>query len=159
MPLLKRCARVTIHAGETDTVDSIWEAVYYLNTDRIGHGLKLLDNKELFERFVDKKIGIEMCPSSNYQIIGYERGEYPLLNYIHEGLRVSINTDDCGISLTNLSNEFIKAAEMCPGLTLWDCVVLIRNSLCIAFCDEKTREKLMHLYEDEMLELFNEIFS
>ena len=159
MPLLKRCARVTIHAGETDTVDSIWEAVYYLNTDRIGHGLKLLDNKELFERFVDKKIGIEMCPSSNYQIIGYERGEYPLLNYMHEGLRVTINTDDCGISLTNLSNEFIKAAEMCPGLSLWDCVVLIRNSLCIAFCDEKTREKLMHLYEDEMLELFTEIFG
>ena len=159
MPLLKRCARVTIHAGETDTVDSIWEAVYHLNADRIGHGLKLLDNKELYERFVDKKIGIEMCPSSNDQIIGYDIGEYPLLNYMHEGLRVTINTDDCGISLTNLSNEFLKAAEMCPGLSLWDCIVLIRNSLCIAFCDEKTREKLMHLYEDEMLNLFNEIFG
>ena len=159
MPLLQRCARVTIHAGETDKVESIWEAVYHLNADRIGHGLKLLDNKELYERFVDKKIGIEMCPSSNDQIIGYEKGEYPLLNYLREGLRVTLNTDDCGISLTNLSNEYIKAAEMCPGLTLWDCVVLIRNSLCIAFCDEKTREKLMHLYEDEMLDLFNNIFG
>ena len=110
MPLLERCARVTIHAGETDNVDSIWEAVYHLNTDRIGHGLKLLDNKELYERFVDKKIGIEMFPSSNDQIIGYEKGEYPLLNYMREELRVTI-----------------------------------------AFCDEKTREKLMHSYEDEML--------
>ncbi len=159
MPLLQRCARVTIHAGETDKVESIWEAVYHLNADRIGHGLKLLDNKELYERFVDKKIGIEMCPSSNDQIIGYEKGEYPLLNYMREGLRVTLNTDDCGISLTNLSNEYIKAAEMCPGLTLWDCVVLIRNSLCIAFCDEMTREKLMHRYEDEMLNLFNNIFG
>lgn len=159
MPLLRRCAKVTIHAGETDNVESIWEAVYHLNTDRIGHGLKLLDKQELFNRFIDKKIGIEMCPSSNYQIIGYEKGEYPLLAYMHEGLRVTINTDDCGISLTNLTNEFLKAAEMCPGLTLWDCIVLIRNSLCIAFCDENTREKLMHLYEDEMLELFNDIFG
>ena len=159
MPLFERCARVTIHAGETDNVDSIWEAVYHLNTDRIGHGLKLLDNKELFERFVDKKIGIEMCPSSNDQIIGYEKGEYPLLNYMREGLRVTINTDDCGISLTNLSNEFLKAAEMCPGLSLWDCIVLIRNSLCIAFCDEKTREKLMHSYEDQMLVFLNDIFG
>ena len=159
MPLLRRCAKVTIHAGETDNVESIWEAVYHLNTDRIGHGLKLLDNEELFKRFIDKKIGIEMCPSSNFQIIGYDEGEYPLLEYMQEGLRVTINTDDCGISLTNLTNEFLKAAEMCPGLTLWDCIVLIRNSLCIAFCDEKTREKLMHTYEDEMLEFFNDIFG
>lgn len=159
MSLFERCAHVTIHAGETDTVDSIWEAVYHLNADRIGHGLKLLDNQELYKRFVDKKIGIEMCPSSNNQIIGYAKGEYPLLSYMREGLRVTLNTDDCGISLTNLTNEFLKAAEMCPGLTLWDCVVLVRNSLCIAFCDENTREKLMHSFEDEILELFVDIFG
>lgn len=159
MPLLERCTKVTIHAGESDTVKSIWEAIYCLNADRIGHGLNLKDKEELYKRFFDKKIGIELCPSSNDQIIGFDVGSYPLKEYMEQGLRVTINTDDCGISRTTLSNEFLKAAEMCPDLTLWDCIVLIRNSLCIAFCDEETKSKLMHSFEDEMLELFSEIFG
>lgn len=158
MPLLEKCAKVTIHAGETESVDSIWEAVYHLNADRIGHGLKLLDKQELFNRFLDKKIGVEMCPSSNDQIIGFESGGYPLKKYMEQGLRVTVNTDDCGISRTTLANEYLKAAELCSELTLWDCLVLIRNSLCIAFCDEDTKSKLMHSFEDEMLEFFNELF-
>lgn len=158
MPLLEKCARITIHAGETEDVNSIWEAVYHLSADRIGHGLKLKENEQLLERFVDKKIGVEMCPSSNYQIVGFEPGEYPLLYYMQKGLRVTVNTDNCGISRTTLTNEYIKAAELCPGLTLWDCIVLIRNSLCIAFCDEKTKDMLMHSFEDEILDLCNAIF-
>jgi adenosine deaminase len=79
---LERCIHVTIHAGETESVDNIWQAVYHLSADRIGHGLKLLDKPELIPRFIDKNIGIEMCPSSNDQIIGYLCAEhaYPLKN-------------------------------------------------------------------------------
>lgn len=159
MPLLEKCAKITIHAGETEDVTSIWEAVYHLSADRIGHGLKLKDSEQLLDRFVDKKIGVEMCPSSNDQIVGFEVGEYPLLYYIQKGLRVTVNTDNCGISRTSLTNEYIKAAELCPGLTLWDCLVLIRNALCIAFCDQKSKDMLMHSFEDEILDLLNEIFS
>ena len=159
MPLLERCAKITIHAGETEDVGSIWEAVYHLSADRIGHGLKLQEKPEFLSRFIDKKIGVEMCPTSNDQIVGFTPGEYPLLDYLRKGLRVSLNTDDCGISRTSLTNEYLKAAEMCPGLTLWDCIVLIRNSLCIAFCDEETRGNLMHSFENEILEMFEDVFE
>lgn len=157
MPLLERCIKITIHAGETESVDSIWEAVYHLSADRIGHGLKLLDKPELLNRFIDKNIGVELCPCSNYQIVGFNLHDrkYPLKEYMERGLKVTLNTDDEGISRTNLTNEFMQAARMCPGLTLWDCIVLIRNSLSIAFCDSVTKNKLMHEFEDELLDIIS----
>lgn len=161
MPLLGKCINITIHAGETESVDSIWEAVYHLSADRIGHGLKLLDNEELLNRFINKNIGIEMCPSSNYQIVGFNQSDkkYPLFKYLNRGLKVCINTDDQGISRTNLTNEYIKACELCPDLTLWDFIVLIRNSLNIAFCDMQTKTRLMHEFEDSILEIMQEILQ
>ena len=161
MPLLKRCMRITIHAGETEGAESIWEAVYHLSAERIGHGLKLFDRKELLQHFVDKGIGIEMCPSSNDQIVGFSRNadSYPLKKYLDEGLKVTINTDDCGISGTYLSKEFIKASQMCSGLSLWDVIVMIRNSLSIAFCDKLTKSRLMHEFENEILKICQEEFG
>lgn len=161
MPILENCLSITIHAGETEAVESIWQAVYHLSADRIGHGLKLLSKPELMERFLYKNIGIEMCPSSNDQIVGFsQEGDayYPLKKYMEEGLKVTVNTDDCGISRTELSNEFYKASCLVKRgcnkfLTLWDCIVLIRNSLSISFLDKKTKSTLMRLFEDEIFKL------
>jgi len=158
MPFLQACIHITIHAGETQPVDNIWEAVYHLSADRIGHGLKLLDKKELIPRFIDKNIGIEMCPSSNRQIVGYGRvndEEYPLKEYMKNGLKVTINTDNQGISRTSMSNEFYEAARLCGGLSLWDCFVLIRNSLIVSFADKTTKLNLLRAYEKEIFNWCN----
>ncbi len=160
MPFLENCIHITIHAGETENAKSIWEAVYHLNADRIGHGLCLMEHKELLNSFISKKIGIELCPTSNDQIIGYnnKQDSYPLKAYLHAGLKVCLNTDDCGISDTSVSQEFIKASQLCSGLTLWDCIVLIRNSLSLAFCDFNTKTALMHNFEDEILKICDQVF-
>jgi adenosine deaminase len=150
MPFLQQCLRITIHAGETESAENIWEAVYHLSADRIGHGLKLIEHSELLERFVDKHIGIEMCPSSNDQIVGFRNEPYPLKDYMNAGLKVSLNTDNVGISRTTLSNEFMKAAELCGGLSLWECLVLIRNSLITAFIDTKTQKHLLNTFENDI---------
>ena len=159
MPFLQACIRITIHAGETQPVDNIWEAVYHLSADRIGHGLKLLNKKELIPRFIDKNIGIEMCPSSNRQTIGYGKvseEDYPLKKYMELGLKVTINTDNQGISRTSMSEEFYEAARLCKGLSLWDCFVLIRNSLIISFADKKTKLKMLQEYEKEIFDWCND---
>lgn len=161
MPLLEYCVSITIHAGETESVESIWQAVYHLTADRIGHGLRLLDKEELIDRFLYKNIGIEMCPSSNDQIVGFSKETdriYPLKRYMHRGLKVTVNTDDCGISRTGLSEEFYKAAclvarEHGEQLTVWDCLVLIRNSISAAFVDKKVKACLMRHFEEEIFKL------
>lgn len=47
---MKECVKFTIHAGENQPVENIWEAVYELNADRIGHGLTLIDKPELMKK-------------------------------------------------------------------------------------------------------------
>jgi adenosine deaminase len=150
MPFLEKCIHITIHAGETESVDNIWQAVYHLSADRIGHGLKLHDKLELIPRFIDRNIGIEMCPSSNDQIVGYRNGGYPLKEYMKQGLKVTVNTDNPGISRTSVSEEFYKAACLCGGLSIWDCLVLIRNSLSVAFAHHQTKLWLLRSFEDEL---------
>ncbi len=161
--LHKRCLNLTIHAGETAEAESIWEAVYYLNADRIGHGLKLLEQPDLLNRFVDHRIAVEMCPSSNFQICGFadravpnteDLPRYPLSEYLRQGLRVTINTDNPGISRTNLSNEYLKAARMSPGgISRWDILQLINNSFTVTFAPFKLRREMILKAEQSIMNL------
>lgn len=153
LPLLEQCMYITIHAGETESVENIWQAVYYLSADRIGHGLKLPNNPELMKRFLDKRIGIELCPSSNIQVVGVFQPEYPLRSFLEQGLKVTVNTDNMGISKTTMTQEFYVAARLFPNLTLWDSLVMIRNSISVSFAGEETKSRLMTMFEKEILEI------
>lgn len=153
MPFLRDCIHITIHAGETEPAQNVWEAVYHLSADRIGHGLTLKDHPDLMGRFIDKNIGIEMCPSSNHQIVGFGNKQYPLGEYLKAGLKVTVNTDNMGISRTSLTDEFIQAAKLCPELTIWDAIVMIRNSLSIAFIDRNDKTKQMQKFENKIFEI------
>lgn len=165
MDIMKECYNITIHAGETEEVESIWQAVYHLNAERVGHGLKLLDNGELLTKFLERGIAVEMCPSSNFQIVGfrdnYLKGtanlpEYPLKAYLDKELKVSINTDDPGISLTDMTHELHKAARMTSGgLSKWEILQLICNGFRSAFYPYEQKKQLMRKVEREIGELIN----
>ena len=168
-PLFRDCVQITIHAGETEPADSIWDAVYGLNADRIGHGLTLIDRKDLLMKFLDRNIAVEMCPSSNFQIRGYrdywlpgtsKASEYPLGQYLDSGLRVSVNTDDPGISRTNLDREYLKAARMTMGgLSKWDVIKLVYNGFVSAFASYETRRTLLRNAGNEILAIVEKEFD
>ena len=159
-PLRRNCLRFTIHAGETEPVANIWEAVYELNADRIGHGLTLHQNTQLLKKLRDRNVCVELCPSSNDQIVGFAEEpdslsngstEYPLCKYMELGLRTCNNTDNPGISQTNFSAEYYKAATLRPGrLTRWDVLILIRNSYRSSFADFDIRRNLLQQAEKEL---------
>lgn len=158
--VLNDCLNVTVHAGETMPVENIWQAVYDLNAERIGHGLTLVERMDdLAKKFRDRRIGIEMCPSSNYQIVGYKDNyfpeqtysEYPLKRYMENHLRVCVNTDDPGISRTNITNELLKAARLTRGgLSLWDVFSLLYNSFDLAFLPYDNKIELLNDMNAEM---------
>ncbi len=162
-PLREEVIRITIHAGEGTTVENIWQAVYELSADRIGHGLSLGQDPRLADRFRDRSIAVELCPSSNDQILGYRDRLlpdgagfqcYPLADYLQRGLRVTINTDNPGISRTTLSHEYFKAAAMMEGgLSKWQVLQLIRNGFRSAFCDFETRRKMLIDAERRVMEI------
>ncbi|MBQ4163062.1 MAG: hypothetical protein IJD84_09335 [Parabacteroides sp.] len=157
--IMQDCLNITIHAGETMPCENIWEAVYYLNAERIGHGLTLIQKEDLMEKFLDRGIGIEMCPSSNFQIVGYKDNyykeetkrfkDYPLKIYLDRELKVNINTDNPGISRTDMNEEYLKAARLTPGgLSKWELLQLSCNGFRSAFYPYKEKKELIRKVEN-----------
>jgi len=113
----------TIHAGEGFGLPSIWEALQWCGADRLGHGVRIVDditvsaggNVELgrLAAYVrDKRIPLEMCPSSNVQTgAAASIAEHPvgLLRRLH--FRVTINTDNRLMSGTSMSREMEQLVE------------------------------------------------
>lgn len=166
LPLFRNYLKITIHAGEEigeaeeQSLENIWEAIYELHADRIGHGLKLSSNPSLLEMIKDRQIAIELCPSSNYQtqlfrdfLIDGDSGEYcsdemppcyPLRDYYDKGLNITINTDNWGISRTTLSEEYLKASRMIEnGLTRWEVLSIVKAGLKSAFLPFDVKEQLI----------------
>jgi len=65
-PAFEGCLPVTVHAGVGSPAEKIWEAAYLLHADRVGHGLTLAQNPQLLQRFRDRDICLELCPTSNF---------------------------------------------------------------------------------------------
>ncbi len=156
LPVFKVCSFVTIHAGEEETAQSIWEAIYKLNANRIGHGLTIYQEKSLMNLARDTQICLELCPTSN-MITNFSENikhKYPLFKYMKEGLNVTINTDDRATVDTTLSNEFVKSAELfyCSEdntdkipLTKWEVLRLIKAGFDNAFINREKKKKLAQM--------------
>lgn len=108
---------VTIHAGEADGPQSVWSAIRDLGAERIGHGFRAVEDPALVDYLVDKRIGLESCPTSNLHISAVENyASHPIKQLADQGVRFCLNTDDPGISAIDLSHEYDIAAPA-VGLT------------------------------------------
>ena len=150
---------VTVHAGENDDPESIWQAVYQLSARRIGHGLNLLDAPHLLRAIADRGIGIELCPYANYQIKGFapmperEGQSYPLLPYLEQGIRATINVDNLGISAANHSDNLLLLPSLSPGITRLDVLQLLRNSVDQCFLPVREKPRLRQRIEQSLATL------
>lgn len=157
------CLPITIHAGEGESAENIWQAAYHLHADRIGHGLTLAQHPQLAARFRDRGIALELCPTSNREVVGFadpahpasvQLPAYPLRPFIDLGLPVTLCTDNPGISRTTLAGEYLTAARMTPdGLTLWECLALMRQAFVHAFLPSAEREVLIKQADERVFAL------
>ncbi len=100
------------HAGETEGADSVRQAVDDLGAERIGHGVRVLEDPELTARLAGAGIMCEVCPTSNLLLgVVDELVDHPLPRMIDAGLRVCINTDDPGWFDTDLLTELTIASD------------------------------------------------
>lgn len=137
---------VTVHAGENDDAEGIWQAVFKLNALRLGHALHLYQAPDLLQAVADRAVAIEMCPYANVQIRGFKpinsETPYPLKRYLDADVRVTVNTDNLGISAATLSDNLLLLAQLCPGLTRRHILQLQRNAVEEAFVGNKLRSEL-----------------
>src|SRR5579863_5055265 len=111
---------ITIHAGEAFGLPSIWEAVQWCGTERLGHGVRIVDDIEVSDSGVvrlgrlaayvrDRRIPLEMCPTSNVQTgAAPSIALHPLRQL---SFRVTVNTDNRLMSQVTLSSEFHRVAQ------------------------------------------------
>lgn len=134
----------TIHAGEAFGLPSIWQAIQWCGADRLGHGVRIIDDIEVAEdgsvrlgrlaSYVrDRRIPLEMCPTSNLQTgaaASYAEHPIGLLRKLH--FRTTVNTDNRLMSGTSMSHEFEKLSEAF-GYTLDDMQWFTVNAMKSAF--------------------------
>jgi len=138
----------TIHSGECGSVDNIREAIE-LGAKRLGHGIALEKSLELRKLCREKGIGIEMCPTSNFQTKAVEDlATYPLKQFLEEGLLVSIHTDNRTVSGTTLTNEEVVVREQLqlPQEVMKQCTA---NAIQTAFASDEIKNQLMEEFRME----------
>jgi adenosine deaminase len=146
---------ITIHAGEAFGPPSIWQALQYCGAHRIGHGVRLIEDMAIVGQTVvklgplaaymkDKRIPLELCPSSNVDTGAVPSlEEHPIRQLIEQRFRVTVNTDNRLMSDVTLSEEFRRLSRAF-ALTLDDVEKLTLNAMKSAFIGYDDR--LAHIY-------------
>ena len=136
-------AHLTLHAGElapglvppNGLTFHVRQSVMTAGAERIGHGVDIMHEDEpyeLLEEMARRKVLVEICLSSNDLILGISGAEHPLALYLKHGVPVALATDDEGVSRSEISREFLKAAQD-QGLGYLQLKMMARNSLQYAF--------------------------
>jgi adenosine deaminase len=99
--------KCTAHAGEAMGAESVWETIKNFKTNRIGHGVRSVEDERLISFLKDKNIHLEVCPTSNIQVGVFDKIEnHPIDDFFRSGISVSINTDGRTISNVTLADEY-----------------------------------------------------
>ena len=101
--------RITAHAGEACGPASVWETLARLRPERIGHGIRSIEDDALIDRLVADRVHLEVCPTSNVQTMGdlCERyADHPVDALRRRGVDLSISTDCRTVSNVNLFQEY-----------------------------------------------------
>ena len=134
--------RITVHAGEAGGSESVWDAIKLLGAERIGHGVRALEDPRLADYLAEKRVPIEANLTSNVHTSTVPSlAAHPLREMMVRGLVCSINTDDPGVSAVDLRHEFEVAAPA-AGLTPEQIHQAQINALETAFLSAEEKKKL-----------------
>jgi adenosine deaminase len=134
--------RLVHHAGETCGPDSIREAIAIGHTERIGHGIRVLDDPDLVAEVRERAIPLEVCPSSNVALgLAPSLPEHPLPRLRDAGLLVTLNTDIPLITGTSLTEEYSRT-RLAFGYGDEVLAELARATVDASFAPATTKERL-----------------
>lgn len=134
---------ITVHAGEAAGPESIWQAIRELGAERIGHGVKAVEDPALMAFLAEQRIGIESCLTSNIQTSTVPSlAQHPLKTFLEQGVLASINTDDPAVQGVDIIHEYNVAAPQ-AGLSREQIRQAQINGLDIAFLSEAEKTALI----------------
>ena len=124
--------RLSVHAGEAAGPESVWDAIRVLGAERIGHGVRSIEDPALVEHLAKNRIALEVCPTGNICTGVYgSREEHPLKRLHDAGVPITLNTDDPTFFGVSLTDEYVFGAER--GLSQADLEAIRQNGFAFAF--------------------------
>ncbi|OSC49530.1 adenosine deaminase, partial [Klebsiella pneumoniae] len=134
---------ITVHAGEAAGPESIWQAIRELGAERIGHGVKAVEDPALMDYLAEHRIGIESCLTSNVQTSTVASlAQHPLKQFLEHGVLASLNTDDPAVQGVDIIHEYTVAAPA-AGLSREQIRQAQINGLTLAFLGEQEKAALI----------------
>ena len=139
---------LTIHAGEACGPRNVIEAVIDFNADRIGHGVRSIEDSKAVALLRERHILLELCLTSNVHTgVVSSVDVHPIRRFMDAGVPISINTDDPAISAITLSGEYVEAVTKL-GFTQSELKAVNLQALDHAFHPDKEylKRQLSHLW-------------
>ncbi|MDD5790017.1 MAG: adenosine deaminase [Spirochaetia bacterium] len=138
----------TIHSGEALGADSVETAVEF-GAVRIGHGVRSAESEKTMQRLCQKRIPLEICPTSNLNTSVFENyAEIPLKKLLSAGVIVTVNSDNIAVSRTDARKEMQHLIDE-QNLTASEVKMLVLNSVEAAFLPEEEKQELRKTIEAE----------
>lgn len=131
------------HAGETVGPASIWGALDALQADRIGHGVRAIEDAALLHRLCEAQVPLEVCPTSNICLHVYRRiAEHPFAHLDRMGLTVTVNSDDPPLFNTSLVQEYLLLANEF-GYDRANLARIARRAFAVSFAEASVKQRLL----------------
>ncbi len=145
------------HAGEVVGPVSVWGAINELGVQRIGHGVRSVEDPALMTALIERGIILDVCPSSNLRTGAVTNWEsHPLRQLYDAGVTVTLNSDDPSFFHTTITEEYRRAVQHF-GFTIDDLIHLVQNAVDASFLPVLERQILSSRIAQEMTMLRREI--
>ncbi len=128
------------HAGEAAGADSVRDAVNVLQAERIGHGVRALEDPAVVDLLAERGTALELCPTSNRLTGVVPAGEpHPIAALDARGVVCTVDADDPALFSTTLEREYAVVAELCGPARL---AAFVRNAIDVSFASPERKAQL-----------------
>ncbi|MDR3627575.1 MAG: adenosine deaminase [Ignavibacteriaceae bacterium] len=137
----KRGFRTTVHAGEAAGAESVWSAILDLHAERIGHGVRAIEDPKLIGYLLEKQIPLEVCITSNIKTKVFDNlMEHPFDYMYKKGLNVSVNSDDPPMFGADITDELTMLYNKLD-YSLNDLKTLTKKAIEASFLETSEKKK------------------
>ena len=142
----KRGFRLTAHAGEATDAKSIWTVIKKLGVERIGHGIKAIEDSALMTFLKEKQLPLEICPVSNLKTgVTPSIERHPVRDFFDRGLMVTINSDDPEMFNTSITKEYMVLAKHL-NFSIEEIKKLSINSIYASFMSNREKTSMENVF-------------
>jgi adenosine deaminase len=137
------------HAGETVGPASVWGAIRALKAERLGHGVRSIEDPVLVDYLVKHQIPLEVNPTSNLCLGVYPSyAEHALRRLVEAGACVTLNSDDPALFNTTLNDEYLHAVQDC-GLSIDQLEQVALNGIRASYLPEDRKAEMLTNFRED----------